>query len=157
MCLSLGTWRNIELFFAILDVKDAAFSRGKVNVWVFIQFKHFTVDLLAQTIVASVSFITIIVCKFVLQTTDLHRTRPPDSYLLIFWAMCLVCSDEECGYSGAGRGSGCHPGPSSNGYDWSLTLCWLVTRLSHPASSQRAIQRPAQPCLWSAQSLRSPH
>lgn len=38
-------------------------------------YKHFIVDLLAQPIVAIVTFITIIVCKFVLQTSDLHRTR----------------------------------------------------------------------------------
>ena len=35
-------------------------------------YKHFIVDVLAYTIVAVASFITIIVCKFALQTADLR-------------------------------------------------------------------------------------
>ena len=66
-------------------------------------YKHFIVDLLAQPIVAIVTFITIIVCKFVLQTSDLHRTRTGCLAWLMFAdisVLCLVYA--ECGYSGQG-------------------------------------------------------
>ena len=112
-------------------------------------YKHFIVDLLAQPIVAVVSFITIIVCKFVLQTSDLHRTRTGSLAWLMFadisvHVLCMVSVGM------AGLSSGCHLGPSSNGYDWSLAVAgWWLPHLSHWASShhreqyiQRAESRP---------------
>ena len=76
-------------------------------------YKHFIVVLLTQTIVAIFSFMTILYLQIYFAQEQWLMLGDMWAFVMwIFWCWWLVVM--------AGPGWGCHPGPSSNGYDWSL-------------------------------------